>query len=386
MRRLVFGLVCVVLGGLTACGSSDQSGLRQEDWATIGAYQQQVTSLGTQVAVLFTAIPTAEPATPELPFGQSWTVGVATATEAASYPDYTTQSSSGLTLEARGIFLALRLNVVNATLQPVSQFPWWDLRLRDRQGRTFSPNKAATQSYVIVETHVSESRPDEYQPGLSYDEAVVFDVPKEAADLSLTAGDGSLNVSIPAPTPASPGAGSGLNSEQPRLLGDLKDANDLSHVLRSTPINDEQRVWSINDHDVVDANQRDQAIGAGPADEVRRADLDHTSALNRASEVRFLDEARGPEGCARFQTGQHVVGSRDIAVTGFWMSRCQPDGDEEVSICRRNCSTGGSDEGVLILDVMVRCETADDRRCQGNRRAGTLRHGFGDEVGLRQLR
>jgi hypothetical protein len=209
MRRLVTGLVVAVLGGLTACGSNDQTGLRQEDWATIGAYQQQVSSLDTKVAVLFTVIPTAEPATPAPPFGQAWTVEVVAVTEAASYPDYTTDSNSGVTLEARGIFLALRLNVVNASQQPVSQFPWWDLRLLDEQGRTFSPNKPATTSYVIAETHISESRPDEYQPGLGYDEAVVFDVPQDAADLALTAEDGSLDVPVPAPAPASPGAGSG---------------------------------------------------------------------------------------------------------------------------------------------------------------------------------
>src|SRR4051812_45183373 len=35
MRRLVIGLAVAVLGGLAACGSDDQTGLRQDDWATI---------------------------------------------------------------------------------------------------------------------------------------------------------------------------------------------------------------------------------------------------------------------------------------------------------------------------------------------------------------
>jgi hypothetical protein len=45
-----------------ACGSSEQRGLRQEEWATIGGYQKDVTDMETQVSALFTPIPSPAPA------------------------------------------------------------------------------------------------------------------------------------------------------------------------------------------------------------------------------------------------------------------------------------------------------------------------------------
>jgi hypothetical protein len=197
MRRRVIlawsyvGLVALLAG----CGSGATRGESADDWATFAAYQQDVTELETQVAVLSTFVPTVALSTPSPPFSEAWTVAVSGVMRTQSYPNYSTQIDAPLTLEARGVFLTIKLNVVNAGLQPVRPFPWWNLRLRDDMGRTFSPQVDATMSYMVEE---GIRRPEEYQPGLVYDEAVVFDVPPTASGLVLRTEDGTLNLSLPA--------------------------------------------------------------------------------------------------------------------------------------------------------------------------------------------
>ena len=196
-RRLVLGWFGVgFLTLLAACGSESERGLSPEEWATVSAYQQEVVRLETQVAALFTAIPTEAPATPTVPIASAWNVAISGVTRATSYPNYATESDAPLTLEARGVFLAIRLDVVNAGLQPVEQFPWWTLRLHDGAGRTFTPQENATASYVVAEAGIV--KPEEYQPGVVYDEAVVFDVPPEARDFTLRSADGTLSLNLPA--------------------------------------------------------------------------------------------------------------------------------------------------------------------------------------------
>lgn len=180
---------------LAACGSGARRGESADDWATISAFQQQVTELETQVAVLSTFVPTVARSTPSPPFAEAWTVAVSGVMRTQSYPNYSTEIDAPLALEARGVFLAIKLKVANAGLQPVRRFPWWNLRLRDGMGRTFSPQVDATMSYVIEE---GIRRPEEYQPGLVYDEAVVFDVPPTASGLVLRTEDGTLSLSLPA--------------------------------------------------------------------------------------------------------------------------------------------------------------------------------------------
>ncbi|MBA3413684.1 MAG: hypothetical protein H0U10_00465, partial [Chloroflexia bacterium] len=164
------------------------------DWATIGAYQQDVHDLETQVALLATAVPTAAPATPVVPFAEAWSVSIGGITRAASYPSSSAQAGDSLTIEARGVFIAVRLEVTNESLMPVNRFPWWTLRLRDDAGRTFTPQEEATDAYAAGEGAIG--RPETYQPGLVYDEAVVFDVPAEATGLALRSADNSLRLRL----------------------------------------------------------------------------------------------------------------------------------------------------------------------------------------------
>lgn len=198
MRRRIgyLWLVAVVLTTMSACGSASNSGLRSEDWATIGAYHQEVQSLKTQVATLLTTVPTLAPATPVPPFGQAWLVSIVDLRVEPSIPDFTSEANQGLTLEARGQFLAIRMVVTNAGFEPVQRFPWWNLRLRDPEGRIFTPDRGATTSF-IAETSIRERRPEAYQPGLPYEEAVVFDVPPDQRQFVLVSADQTFALPLP---------------------------------------------------------------------------------------------------------------------------------------------------------------------------------------------
>jgi hypothetical protein len=185
-----FGVGLVAL--LTACGSGATGGMNSNDWATIGAYEQGVTELETQVAVLVTTVPTPAPATPGVPFAEAWTVGIERVERGASFPNPLDEGDAPPIIEARGVFLAIRLTATNDTLDPAARFPWWSLRLRDDEARTFTPQEEATAAYVAGDAGLR--RPESYQPGLTYDEAVVFDVPVNAERLTLRSADDSLRI------------------------------------------------------------------------------------------------------------------------------------------------------------------------------------------------
>ncbi|HEX5498748.1 MAG TPA: hypothetical protein VFX03_05955, partial [Thermomicrobiales bacterium] len=74
---------------------------------------------------------------------------------------------------------------------------------RDGSGRLFTPQEGATSAYVASDRELD--RPEAYQPGLTYREAVVFDVPPTASGWRLQAADSSLDVPLP-PFAQAPGA------------------------------------------------------------------------------------------------------------------------------------------------------------------------------------
>jgi|SRR5581483_5568458 len=192
-RRLALGWFGVpALAVLVGCGADAGRGLSSDEWATIGAYQQEVSVLQTQVGAVITAVPTPAPATPAGPLGAGWQVTIAKATRT----DRLIDPASPTPVQARGVYLVLRLNVVNAGLTPVTRFPWWNLRVRDGTGRLFTPQQGATVTYAA--TAADLDRPEAYQPGLTYRAAVVFDVPATATGLRLQAQDGSLDLPLPA--------------------------------------------------------------------------------------------------------------------------------------------------------------------------------------------
>ena len=210
-RRLPLGWFAVgLLALLAGCGRGADSGMTTEEWATVGAYQrevattrQEIAALDTRVAALLTAVPTPKPATPAALIAETWSVSVTGIGHAFSYPNPATSVADPPELEARGAFLAVRLAVSHAGAEPVPRFPWWSLRLNDGAGHTFTPQEEATVAFV---TSQGVRRPAAYQPLLVYDEAVVFDVPKElVGEFTLRSADGSLSLPLtPSEVPTPP--------------------------------------------------------------------------------------------------------------------------------------------------------------------------------------
>ena len=190
---------------LVACGSDSRPGLGPEDRATIGANQEQVAEIQTQVAALITAVPSARPATPVASFEQSWDVVVEGVTLTPSFLAATAEAGGDTVVEAHGTFLAVHLEVTNLGLVPFDRFPWWDLRLYDERGRMYTPQREATANFVASQSTIR--KPDDYQPGIVYDEAVVFDVPPEARGFVLASTDGTVGGPLP---PATDGGGTPL--------------------------------------------------------------------------------------------------------------------------------------------------------------------------------
>ena len=213
MRRAVlFGwLGAGLLAILAGCGGGAGGGMTTEEWATVGAYHEEVSTtrrevgaLNTQVAALFTAVPTNQPATPAVPFAQAWSVAVAGVERELRYPNPATPVADPPVVEAQGAFLAVRLAVSHAAPEPIPRFPWWSLRLDDGAGHTFTPQEEATEAFVAA---AGLRRPEAYQPLLVYDEAVVFDAPAGfgADAATLRSADGTLALPLPAvPAPTAP--------------------------------------------------------------------------------------------------------------------------------------------------------------------------------------
>ena len=133
-------------------------------------------------------------------------IGVEVARAASSCGPRGERASSadaGPMLEAHGVFLAVNLEVTNAGLEPIDRFPWWQLRLRDDKGRVFTPQTDATASYEASQQ--PRQRPEDYQPGIAYDEVVVYDVPPGAGAFTLESEDGTLNVPLPPSDPSALG-------------------------------------------------------------------------------------------------------------------------------------------------------------------------------------
>ncbi len=197
---VAYGLVGLVVT-LVGCGSSGRDNLRAEGWATITSQQEQVVALQTQVGAIEAIVRPSSPQPAEMDFARVWAVEVASIERAAEFPRLTPSESGRTTVVAHGVFVVVRMNVVNVSTQPMDSFAWWDLRLEDTTGRTFSPNEQATESYVTTKSDIRENQPDEFQPGLTYQQAVVFDAPVDQVQFTLGSDDGTLMVPLTVPMP-----------------------------------------------------------------------------------------------------------------------------------------------------------------------------------------
>ncbi len=192
---VAYGLAGLAVS-LVGCGAGSRDDLRAEGWATITSQQDQVVALQTQVGAIEAVVLPGSPQPAEVDFARVWAVDVASLEHAAELPRLTPSESGRTTVVAHGVFVVVRMNVVNVSNQPVDTFAWWDLRLEDNAGRIFSPNEHATESYVTIKSDIRENQPDEFQPGLTYQQAVVFDVPPDQVEFFLRSEDGTLIVPL----------------------------------------------------------------------------------------------------------------------------------------------------------------------------------------------
>lgn len=210
VQRAAFAWVVVSLSVLlTACGLGDEAA-NADASATVSAYQTQVTDLqgqvsarSTEVAALASQVAAYETVLPIFgeeqsteAFAATWRVDVAGVETFDSYPDYD-DDNNPITVQPKGRIVAVRFNVTNVSNQPVESFFAFELLLEDASGRTFSADSNATSSYIVFMTDIYDRQPDDYQPDFTYEDAVVFDVPIDAAGFVLKSDDGTLRTPLP---------------------------------------------------------------------------------------------------------------------------------------------------------------------------------------------
>lgn len=107
---------------------------------------------------------------------------------------HSTRTNSVGTRNARGVFIVVDTSVLNISKAPAAIIgaDLSKVLLRDRQGRTFSLDIPGT---VAASTDLLS----QLQPGLTYDVALVFDVPPDASGFTLVVGGQEV------PLPATPG-------------------------------------------------------------------------------------------------------------------------------------------------------------------------------------
>jgi len=198
--------VAAVIAGTAGC----QSGIGPDprrSLATSEAYETRVAALerqiGEQQATLAALTP--PPATPTpRPFTDRWRIEITGPIERTPR----LAENAGRPLTARGEFLVVPIAVTNLSGVPAPFNPAAALGLLDGEGRRYDVDPVASGAAYLLDLGL---RPDfgPRQPGIAYPDVVVFDLPPEAADLTLVARDGSLAVDLPLPsrraaTPAPP--------------------------------------------------------------------------------------------------------------------------------------------------------------------------------------
>jgi len=129
----------------------------------------------------------------------------------------------------RGKFVFLLLEMTNIDTEPASFYSKSSFLLRDAKGRAFSPDSDATRT-LMFDLDLYE---DVFQPGLTYDVVLVWDVAPDATGFHLEIKDTTISVPVdsaapsPTPTPVPTRIGSsGSPSAGPAVTISL-DLNDI---------------------------------------------------------------------------------------------------------------------------------------------------------------
>lgn len=176
----------VLVGGLIAAGS--QPFAAKEHRAAPGTPTETSSSQPTSG-------PSASGSAP--PSGQTVTIP-----NQWSFAVTTVQSVSAIisfeTLKARGVFVVVTLNVTNLSNTP-AKLPYDDFRLIDGKNRTFETNASAN---IDIAVSNGLSIFDNLQPSLPYEITLVFDIPADATDLTLTSSQAAFSIPLNTPIPS----------------------------------------------------------------------------------------------------------------------------------------------------------------------------------------
>ena len=172
--------------------------------ATIGAYETRVSDLerrlDDQRATLQALTPPPGTPTPQ-PFATRWRVEITGEPELRS----AVGRQDGLTpVAADGVFLVVPIRVTNLTPEPASFNPVEMVEVVDRDGRRFEVDARASDATYLLDLGLDPSFAPR-QPGIPYDDVLVFDVPEAAEGFVLESVGGGLSLPLeprPAATPA----------------------------------------------------------------------------------------------------------------------------------------------------------------------------------------
>lgn len=95
-------------------------------------------------------------------------------------------------LSPRGKFIAVEFEITNTGNEPVAFWEQGMLSLRDSKGRSFSPNSDASIALVSDRDLFVY----DYQPGLSYETVVVWDVPIDASGFTLDVNETGISIPL----------------------------------------------------------------------------------------------------------------------------------------------------------------------------------------------
>ncbi|MDP9364449.1 MAG: DUF4352 domain-containing protein [Chloroflexota bacterium] len=172
--------------------------------ATIEAYETRVGGLERQLeeqrATFQALTPPPGTPTPE-PFATRWQVEIIGETELRS----AVGRQDGLTpVAADGLFLVVPIRVTNLTPEPASFNPVGAIEVVDGDGRRFEVDPRASDATYLLDLGLDPSFAPR-QPGIPFDDVLVFDVPEGAEGFVLESVGGGLSLPLeprPAATPA----------------------------------------------------------------------------------------------------------------------------------------------------------------------------------------
>ena len=195
-RRLVAPF-CTI--GLIALLSACQSGIgpdTERQSATKTSYETRVADLETQLrdqqATFAVFTPLAATPTP-IPFAERWQVEVAgpvVVTDQVGVRDGVTP------IAASGIFVVIPITVQNCSDRPLPFSAADRIELLNADGEAFSLNSRATGAAYLIDLGYEPSFAAK-QPGITYRDVLVYDVPNEASTFVLRATDDSFVIPLP---------------------------------------------------------------------------------------------------------------------------------------------------------------------------------------------